>query len=102
MTGVPRAVLWDMDGTLIDSEEFHWISWRETMAKEEIEITHEEFLGSFGQRNDSILFQWLGPNATPERIARVADAKEERYRELIRTNGRHARSVIWFYDISTH
>ena len=87
MTGVPRAVLWDMDGTLIDSEEFHWISWRETMAKEEIEITHEEFLGSFGQRNDSILFQWLGPNATPERIARVADAKEERYRELIRTNG---------------
>ncbi|HZD47747.1 MAG TPA: hypothetical protein VE178_03295 [Silvibacterium sp.] len=36
-----RAVLWDMDGTLIDSEEFHWISWRDTMAKESIPITHE-------------------------------------------------------------
>ena len=32
----PRAVLWDMDGTLIDSEEFHWISWRDTMANEGI------------------------------------------------------------------
>ncbi len=49
----PRAVLWDMDGTLIDSEEFHWISWRDTMAKEGIAISREEFLASFGRRNDA-------------------------------------------------
>ena len=35
-----RAVLWDMDGTLIDSEEFHWISWRDTLTAESITITH--------------------------------------------------------------
>jgi len=29
---MPRAVLWDMDGTLVDSEEFHWLSWRDTMS----------------------------------------------------------------------
>ena len=34
-----RAVLWDMDGTLIDSEEFHWIAWRDAMADEGIAIT---------------------------------------------------------------
>jgi hypothetical protein len=50
-----RAGLWDMDGTLIDSEEFHWISWRNTMANEGIAITHEQFLSSFGQRNNSII-----------------------------------------------
>jgi beta-phosphoglucomutase family hydrolase len=82
-----RAVLWDMDGTLIDSEEFHWISWRDTVAKEGITITHEQFLASFGQRNDSIIPQWLGAAATPERIARVANAKEVLYRDLVRTNG---------------
>jgi len=82
-----RAVLWDMDGTLIDSEEFHWISWRDTMADEGIAITHEQFLSSFGQRNDSILPRWLGPAATPERMERIANAKEERYRDLIRNNG---------------
>ena len=63
-----RAVLWDMDGTLIDSEDFHWISWRDTMAKESILITREQFLASFGQRNDSIVPRWLGAASTPERV----------------------------------
>src|SRR5215470_8815101 len=82
-----RAVLWDMDGTLIDSAEFHWISWRNTLADEGITITHKQFLSSFGQRNDSILPQWLGAAATPERIEKIGNAKEELYRHLIRRDG---------------
>src|SRR5262245_62014343 len=82
-----RAVLWDMDGTLIDSEEFHWISWRDTLASEGITITREQFLSSFGQRNDSIIPRWLGTAATPERIERISNAKEERYRYLLRQHG---------------
>src|SRR5262249_32833989 len=79
-----RAVLWDMDGTLIDSEELHWVSWRNTMANEGIVITREQFLSSFGQRNDSILSRWLGNTVTPASIERIANAKEEVYRHLIR------------------
>jgi len=82
-----RAVLWDMDGTLIDSEHLHWIAWRDTMQKEGISITREQFLATFGQRNDSILPQWLGSAATPERMDRIADAKEQQYRDLIRQHG---------------
>ncbi|HMK29644.1 MAG TPA: HAD family phosphatase [Terriglobales bacterium] len=82
-----RAVLWDMDGTLIDSEEFHWLSWRQAMAREGIAITHEQFLSSFGQRNDSILPQWLGSAATSERIERIANTKEKLYRQLVRREG---------------
>ena len=82
-----RAVLWDMDGTLIDSEEFHWISWRDTMANQGIAITREQFLASFGLRNDSVLPRWLGAAATPERIEKIANAKEEMYRHLVRTEG---------------
>src|SRR5215471_20827126 len=82
-----RAVLWDMDGTLIDSEELHWISWRNTLANEGITITREQFRASFGQRNDSILPQWLGTAASPERIGEISNAKEELYRHLIRRHG---------------
>jgi beta-phosphoglucomutase len=82
-----RAVLWDMDGTLIDSEEFHWIAWQDTMAHEDSAITREQFLSSFGQRNDSIITTWLGAEATPERIERISNAKEKRYRDLVRNNG---------------
>jgi beta-phosphoglucomutase len=82
-----RAVLWDMDGTLIDSEDLHWISWKNTLANEGIFITHQQFLSSFGQRNDSILPQWLGAGATPERMERIADAKEDLYRRRVRRSG---------------
>ena len=82
-----KAVLWDMDGTLVDSEELHWISWRNTMAKEDIVITREQFLSSFGQRNDSIIPSWLGSTATDERIERIAQEKEEFYRGLVRRIG---------------
>ena len=82
-----RAVLWDMDGTLIDSEEFHWISWRDTLQKEGVPITREQFLATFGQRNDSIIPQLLGTMATPERIEKISTAKEKLYRDLVRRHG---------------
>jgi len=82
-----RAVLWDMDGTLVDSEEFHWLSWRDTMAAEGIPITRDQFVVTFGQRNDSILPRWLGADAMADRIQRVGDAKEELYRRLVRESG---------------
>jgi len=82
-----RAVLWDMDGTLIDSEEFHWISWRDTLASEGVAITRQQFLSSFGQRNDSIIPQWLGAAASRERILKISTAKEELYRQRIRRYG---------------
>jgi beta-phosphoglucomutase-like phosphatase (HAD superfamily) len=53
-----------MDGTLVDSEEYHWLSWRDTMTSEGINITHDQFLKTFGQRNDSILPQWLAAGAS--------------------------------------
>ncbi|MGC2475484.1 MAG: HAD family phosphatase [Candidatus Sulfotelmatobacter sp.] len=82
-----RAVLWDMDGTLVDSAEYHWRAWRDTMSREGLPITREQFLATFGKRNDSILQRWLGEKATRELIERIGNAKEMFYRQLVREHG---------------
>ena len=82
-----RAVLWDMDGTLVDSAHYHWQAWRDTMSREGSPITYEQFLATFGQRNDSILRYWLGERATSDLIQRIGDAKEALYRQHVRLQG---------------
>lgn len=80
---LPRAALWDLDGTLADSREYHWRAWRDTMAAAGVTITESQFAASFGQRNDAILTAWLGSGVTPDRIRELGDAKEELYRTLM-------------------
>jgi len=82
-----NAVLWDLDGTLVNSEEYHWQSWRDVLAPEGLSISYEQFLGSFGMKNDPIMRMWLGEGYTPERSARIADAKEADYRRLAQLHG---------------
>lgn len=82
-----RGVLWDLDGTLVDSEEYHWLSWLHALQPEGIELTREQFLASFGQKNDRILPNWLGPEADVDRVRRVGDLKENEYRRLAQTRG---------------
>jgi len=80
------AVLWDLDGTLVDSEQYHWLAWRDTMAAEGVPLTHAEFLKTFGLRNDAIIPQWI-PGASIQQIERIAGAKEQLYRRLVREGG---------------
>lgn len=82
-----RAVLWDLDGTLGDSEEFHWRSWRDTLGREGVSVSYQQFLASFGQKNDRILRDWLGPDVGAGRIRRIGDAKEAEYRRLAAEHG---------------
>jgi HAD superfamily hydrolase (TIGR01509 family) len=82
-----RAVLWDLDGTLVDSEEYHWLSWRDAMRAEGVELSYDAFLASFGQRNDRILSGWFGADADPARLVRIGEDKEAEYRRLAETRG---------------
>ena len=81
------AALWDLDGTLIDSADYHFESWLAALKPENRSLTREQFAATFGQRNDRILAGWLGPDAEPELALRIADRKERAYRRLIRERG---------------
>jgi HAD superfamily hydrolase (TIGR01509 family) len=76
-----------MDGTLLDSAEYHWLAWRESLETERYELTHDQFVATFGQRNDTILRGWLGADLSLDEIDRIGGAKEARYRALVRERG---------------
>lgn len=82
-----RAVLWDMDGTLLDSRAYHWRAWQETLAAEGVELSASEFALTFGQRNDTILRRWFGAELPAAEIDRIAEAKETCYRAALRAGG---------------
>lgn len=82
-----RAVIWDLDGTLIDSAHYHWEAWQAVMAVENFTLTYDEYVADFGKRNDEILRGRLGADLPDDFIARVSLAKEEAYRHLVRTKG---------------
>ena len=80
-----RAVLWDMDGVLVDTAPFHYRAWRELFASQGKGLTEDEFRKTFGLRNDGILTENLG-EMPPERLRELGRRKEELFRAAIRGN----------------
>lgn len=82
-----RGVIWDMDGTLIDSADYHYESWKELLGSEGVDLDYPAFLIGFGRRNDEWLRQLLGEHIALSDIQRIGNAKEARYREMIEASG---------------
>ena len=83
----PRAVIWDMDGTLVDSSDYHRLAWKEALATVGYDMTDADFARTFGLRNDSILRLLLGEDVTAETIRQVETGKEAEYRRRVREDG---------------
>jgi beta-phosphoglucomutase family hydrolase len=82
-----KAVIWDLDGTLIDSVEYHWEAWREILPELNFSYTQAEFFEDFGKRNDEILRSRYRADLSDAEVERIAFDKEDRYRRLVRTSG---------------
>jgi beta-phosphoglucomutase len=79
------AVLFDLDGVIVDSREHHMAAW-EAWAR--VYAPHARagyFVEMFGRRNDAIIGGVL-PDLTPERFNELAGHKEAMFRERARGN----------------
>lgn len=84
-----QVVLWDLDGTLADTEELHFESWQASLGELGITYTYAQFIESFGRRNGDILPELLGQDTPLAKIEAVSDQKENIFRELLRRKGLH-------------
>jgi beta-phosphoglucomutase len=78
-----RAVLWDLDGTLVDTAEHHFAAWVGTLGPRGVDLTPEVFLRTFGRRNVDVLRDMLGDELTDDEVRTLGGAKEVEYRARV-------------------
>jgi len=83
----PLAVIFDWDGVVIDSSEKHEKSWELLAAETGRELPRDHFRRGFGRKNQIIIPEILNWSHDPDEIQRLADRKEELYRDLVRESG---------------
>ena len=77
------AVIWDVDGVLIDSGEQHRRAWEQLAREEGLPYSDAAFWATFGMRNADIFPRMFGVSGPPERIVALGDRKEAIYRALL-------------------
>jgi beta-phosphoglucomutase len=83
----PQAVLFDMDGVLIDSYRAHFESWRRTAAELGRVYSEEQFAAGFGRTSREVIAeQWESggqERLSDEQIAQIDERKEALFREIL-------------------
>jgi HAD superfamily hydrolase (TIGR01509 family) len=92
------GVLWDLDGVLVDTAEFHFESWRETFSELGVALSRERFITTFGMNNAMILEIILGEPPGAQLLAEVSERKERSFREAISGHARPLPAVEEWLD----
>lgn len=78
------AVIFDMDGVLVDSYDAHWKSWQVLASEVGVTMTQSQFAATFGKTSREVLRSLWGPGKFSDaEIARFDMRKEEVFREII-------------------
>ena len=83
MNATLQAVLWDLDGVLVDTSALHFQAWRQALDPLGIDYSWETFNATFGMNNASILELLLGRPPTPEDMRSISDTKEIAFRRIV-------------------
>ena len=76
------ALLFDMDGVIVDSNPVHREAWAVFNRRYGLETTPAMLERMYGKRNDQIIRDYFGDGLGPEEVATRGRAKEEVYREM--------------------
>ncbi len=76
------AVLWDMDGVIVDTAPYHFAAWQHVFGKRGVNFTLAEFKRLFGRRNETIIPGVLNESVSAAEIAAITKEKETIFRRL--------------------
>jgi HAD superfamily hydrolase (TIGR01509 family) len=79
------ALLFDLDGTMVDSDPIHFQTWQAVLREYDIEIDHEFYRTRFSGRLNIQIIQDLLPQLSLEEGEELGDRKEAEFRKRAET-----------------
>jgi beta-phosphoglucomutase len=85
---VIRAVIFDLDGVLVSTDELHYLAWKQLADAEGIHFDraiNHRLRGVSRMQSLEIILERAARSYSPEQKAAMAEAKNAKYRELLST-----------------
>jgi len=76
----PRAVIWDVDGTLVDTAELHFAAWVRLAEEMGRPFSRDDFAATFGRRNPEIIRFLFRQEFSDAEVLEIGERKEAFYR----------------------
>jgi beta-phosphoglucomutase len=94
MTSSSRALIFDMDGTIVDNMDFHTQAWIAFFERRGKTIDPDQFFrDTAGRQGKEIIRHYVGEDLSDEEIGALTHEKEVLYREMY---GPHRRTIDGF------
>jgi beta-phosphoglucomutase len=93
------AVIFDLDGVIVDNMKYHRAAWEKFLLKYAPGIEIDAFSRHFGKRNEVLLKMVFKRSLLPEEVKKYGDEKEFLYRELYAEDIETVSGLIGFLKV---
>jgi phosphoglycolate phosphatase-like HAD superfamily hydrolase len=77
---MPKAAIFDLDGTLLDSVDLHALAWHEAMTKFGHDVSFEQARGQIGKGGDKLIPVFLSADEQRDHGKEMEDWRGERFK----------------------
>jgi phosphoglycolate phosphatase-like HAD superfamily hydrolase len=77
---VPKAVIFDLDGTLLDSVDLHALAWHEAMLKFGHDVSFEQARSQIGKGGDKLIPEFLSQDAQRDHGKELEEWRGKRFK----------------------
>jgi len=92
------AIIFDMDGVLVDSYEAHFASWSRMYGELGLDYTEQDFAADFGRTSRDIIRRRLGDQLSDVQISELDARKEAFFRDSLREHFTTMEGAIELID----
>lgn len=96
--GSLEAVIWDMDGVIVDSGPYHFNSWHNTLDQYSLAVSEAQLRQMFGMTSPEVVRRLFGADVKEEFVSQLCEEKELLFREAIKENAEYIPGVEFWLN----